>query len=34
MFEEYIKQKPQIKAEDYNQLEERYYMQANMIETL
>mmetsp|Transcript_17287 Transcript_17287/g.15185 ORF Transcript_17287/g.15185 Transcript_17287/m.15185 type:complete len:146 (+) Transcript_17287:481-918(+) len=34
MFEDYIKQKPQIKAEDYNQLEERYYMQVGMIETL
>jgi hypothetical protein len=34
MFEEYIKTKPPIKLEDYNALEEKFYMQVNLIENL
>jgi len=33
-FEELQRAKPEIKPEDYNMLEERYYMQANLIESL
>jgi len=33
-FEELMRLKPEIKPEDYNMLEERYYQQGNLIETL
>jgi len=33
-FEELMRLKPEIKPEDYNMLEERYYQQGSMIETL
>ena len=33
-FEELMRLKPEIKPEDYNLLEERYYQQGNLIETL
>ena len=34
LLEQYIKSNPQIKVEDYTALEERYYMQVNLADSL
>ena len=34
LLEQHIRNNPEIKIEDYNALEERYYMQTNMIDSL